>query len=116
MDSERQIIQRISKNKLRESETLLALSVNTPLVKGESIVGITDVYQVMLQHDYDKFPEDTHQKKSFREIEDYLIELGADISKADKIDAVEIPGEFFEGDVNPGKSYIDDKKNIVEDI
>lgn len=90
---ERLIIQNINHNKLKES-IYPSCDDETDIDRQRN--DLIELYNLMLDKGYDQLPENTCEKRSYREIEAKLIELNTEgVKKSPIINSKGMPGEFI---------------------
>lgn len=90
---ERLIVQNLNHNKLKES---LYPSCDSNTDIDRQVDDLMELYNLMLDKGYDQLPENTCEKRSYREIESKLIELNVKgVKKSKLINTKGMPGDFL---------------------
>lgn len=99
---ERLIVQNIERSKMKES-LYPSCGANTDIERQTS--DLLELYEMMLEKRYHELPENTCEKRSYREIESKLIELNViGVKKLPEVVGNDMVGEFLtkqEDTINP---------------
>lgn len=92
---ERLIVERIERKRVNESLYNLGGITDNSTELDRAIEDNLDVLNTMLEKGFQEFPEETAEKRAYREIENKLISLGYDIKPTPVVKKSDLTGEYL---------------------